>query len=68
MAMNLVSIKDKAKRGPLSEGSLRWLIFNERQNGLRESGAIVRIRKRVFVNEEKFDAWILAQNPQQAAA
>lgn len=43
-------------------GGLRSLIFNERTNGLAESGAIVRIGRKVLIDEAKFFAWVEAQN------
>lgn len=64
MARRLTRIKEKAAKGPLGEGSLRWLIFNEATNGLREAEAIVRIGRRVFIDEDRFDAWIETQNAQ----
>lgn len=43
-------------------GGLRSLIFNEHSNGLAESGAIVRIGRKVLISEEKFFIWVEAQN------
>lgn len=43
-------------------GGLRFQIFNEHTNGLAKSGAILRIGRKVLINEEKYFAWILAQN------
>ncbi|WP_292553103.1 hypothetical protein [Methylobacter sp.] len=43
-------------------GGLRSLIFNEHSNGLANSGAIVRIGRKVLINEAKFFAWVEAQN------
>ena len=43
-------------------GGLRSLIFNEHQNGLAESGAIVRIGSKVIIDESKFMGWIESQN------
>jgi len=43
-------------------GGVRSQIFNEHQNGLAKSGAIVRIGRKVLINEPKFFAWIEAQN------
>lgn len=45
-----------------TRGSLRALIFNENGNGLAKSGAIVRIGRKVLIDEGKFFAWIEAQN------
>jgi len=44
-----------------AEGGLRHQIFNEKSNGLKESGAIVRNGRRVLINEEKYFAWLEAQ-------
>jgi len=43
-------------------GGLRALIFNEHQNGLAKSGAIVRIGRKVLIDDAKFFAWIGDQN------
>lgn len=45
----------------LTEGGLRFQIFNAKENGLAASGAIVRIGRRVLVNEKKYFAWIESQ-------
>jgi Flp pilus assembly protein TadB len=34
------------------------LIFNETKNGLKESGAILRIGRKVLVDESRFFAWV----------
>lgn len=62
MTRKLTRLREFAERGPFTEGSLRWLVFNEASNGLREAGAIVRLGRRVFFDEDKFDAWIESQN------
>jgi hypothetical protein len=46
------------KQPAFSAGSLRALVFNERANGLTKAGAIVRIGRKVLINEEKFFAWV----------
>jgi hypothetical protein len=43
-------------------GGLRSLIFNENSNGLAKSGAIVRIGRKVLINEVKFFGWVESQN------
>ena len=43
-------------------GGVRSIIFNEHKNGLAESGAIVRIGRKVFVDQNKFFEWIQSQN------
>jgi len=43
-------------------GGIRHLIFNEKTNGLAESGAIVRIGRKITINEEKFFTYIESLN------
>ena len=50
------------KNPAFTHGGLRSLIFNEATNGLAKSGAIVRIGRKVLIDESKFFAWIEAQN------
>lgn len=45
-----------------TRGGLRALIFNEHSNGLAKSGAIVRIGRKVLIDESKFFAWVELQN------
>jgi len=61
MKRKIKSVASVAEAGPLSENQLRWLIFNARANGLHAHGAIVRIGRRVYIDEDKFDAWIESQ-------
>jgi hypothetical protein len=51
-----------AKHTAFNTGGLRSLIFNEHQNGLAKSGAVVRIGRKVLIDEAKFFAWVEAQN------
>lgn len=63
MNTNLYTVKQfSAKHPGLTIGGLRSLIFNERTNGLAKSGAIVRIGRKVLIDEAKFFAWVKAQN------
>lgn len=59
----LNNVKQHAAKNPaFTEAALRMLIFNAQQNGLADAGAIVRIGRKVLINEEKWFAWIEAQN------
>jgi hypothetical protein len=40
-------------------GGLRWLIFNEKTNGL--SSALKRVGRRVLIDEKKFFEWVNEQ-------
>ena len=44
-------------------GGLRWQIFNEKTNGLSGSGAIIRVGRRVYIDEVRYFAWIAAHQP-----
>lgn len=50
------------KKPAFTTGGLRSLIFNETTNGLKESGAIVRIGRKLLIEDSKFFAWVSAQN------
>lgn len=65
MKRNLTTVAAVAEAGPLSENQLRWLIFNARENGLDDHGAIVRIGRRVYFDVDALDLWI---DSQQVAA
>jgi len=53
------TVKQFSERHPaFSVGSLRALIFNATTNGLTESGAIVRINRKILLNEPKFFRWL----------
>lgn len=51
-----------AKQPAFTLGGLRALIFNEHTNGLAKSGAIVRIGRKVLIDETRFFAWVSSQN------
>jgi len=50
------------KQPAFTIGGLRSLIFNENSNGLAKSGAIVRIGRKVLIDDVKFFAWVESQN------
>ncbi len=50
-------------------GGIKALIHHEKTNGLKESGAIIRIgRKKILINVEKFFSWVEAQNVKKEEA
>ena len=54
-----VTVPQLAQRQPAFKiGGIRGWIFNEEKNGLKESGAIIRIGKKLVIDESKFIAWI----------
>jgi len=53
------TLKEFAKKhSAFTESSLRHLIFNEHENGLADSGAISRVGRRIYINEQKWFDWI----------
>lgn len=74
MTRQLLTINKFAKKyEAFSEGCLRWLIFNAQErgnsagevirgNGLSEIGAILRIGRKVLIDEERFFQWVDEQN------
>jgi len=58
----LSTVKQFTENHPaFTTGGLRAWIFNEHTNGLAKSGAIVRIGRKVLIDEAKFFAWVEAQ-------
>jgi hypothetical protein len=51
-----------AKHPAFTQGGLRSLIFNENQNGLATSGAIVRLGRKVLIDEALFFNWVQSQS------
>lgn len=47
-------------------GGIRWLIFNADNNRLDEFGAIVRIGRKVLIDEDQFMAWVQESNKKKA--
>ena len=50
------------KHQAFAKGGLRALIFNENSNGIAKAGAVVRIGRKVLIDEAKFFAWVESQN------
>ena len=50
------------KHAAFNTGGMRSLIFNEHQNGLAKSGAIIRIGRKVLIDQDLFFSWVQSQN------
>ena len=68
MERKLLTVSDFARRGPISESGLRWHIFQAESNGLNDFRAVVRIRRRVYIDPAAFDRWVDSQNGHRGAA
>ena len=52
-----------AKYEAFPEGGLRHLIFHAKENGLEESGALIRNGRRVLIDEDRFfNVFLLKRN------
>ena len=63
MTRKLRSISQFASGSAFTEAQLRWFVFNAESNGLLQAGAIARIGRRVYLDEQGFDRWLQSQNP-----
>jgi hypothetical protein len=63
MKRELKTVAAFAADQPFGEGSVRWWIFQAKENGLEKAGAIVRIGRRVYIDVNAFEAWLVANNP-----
>ena len=68
MPRNLLTVAAFAAAGPFTQSQIRWWIFQSGQSGLGAWGAIVRVGRRIYIDTDKFYAWIDAQNPTPVAA
>lgn len=56
---NLLTVAQFSEKHPaFPEGGLRYLIFNERENGLARNKVIIRAGRKVLIDEAKFFHWI----------
>ena len=64
MNPNLATVRTLAQKYPdvITEGGLRWEIFNEGSNGLKESGAIIRRGRKVLIDTDRYFEWLYSQN------
>lgn len=59
----LLSVRQLAKDIPaLSEGSIRWDLFNRQINGLVSSGAVVKHGRRILLWRNRYLEWLSGGN------
>ncbi len=70
MRRNLKTVSAFAEGSPLTEPQIRWQIFNAAGNGMDAHGVVVRIGRRVYLDEDRYDDWVDAQqaHPDQVTA
>ena len=58
----LLTVRQFCNRNPfITEGGLRFQIFNRQTNGLEKSGAIIRLGRKVLIDEPRYFDWIDSQ-------
>ena len=61
---NIDTVKTLAQKYPhvITEGGLRWEIFNKDSNGLKESGAILKRGRKILIDTNRYFDWLYSQN------
>jgi hypothetical protein len=63
---NLSTVNQFVEKHPwLTKGGIRSYIFLQDTNGLAASGAIIRIGRKILIEEDKFFKWIETQNQEK---
>ena len=64
MQPNLETVRTLAQKYPdvITEGGLRWEIFNKDSNGLKESGAILKRGRKILIDADRYFDWLYSQN------
>ena len=58
----LLTVSQFIKKHPfISNGGLRFQIFDAKNNGLEKAEAVVRMGRRVLIDEGRYFAWIESQ-------
>ena len=58
----VITVSEFSKRhSAFTEASLRWLIFRAAENGLANSGALIRIGRRILIDEARFMQYLRDQ-------
>jgi hypothetical protein len=62
----LLTVKQLAESSPaFSEASLRWLIFNAKQNGFET--VVLRVGRRVLIDLDRFEEWLSGTQQSESA-
>ena len=63
LSPNLHTVPQFVEKHPaFTLGGIRWQIFNEDNNGLKESGAIIRLGRKVLIDTNRYFDWVYNQN------
>ena len=64
MRPNLQTVRTLAQQYPdvITEGGLRWEIFQQEANGLKQSGAIIKRGRKILIDTDRYFSWLYGQN------
>jgi hypothetical protein len=56
---NLVTVEQLIKKYPqLTIGGVRWWLFHRKTNNLQNSKSIIKIGRKIFIDEPRFIDWL----------
>lgn len=58
---SLLTVAEVAARTRIPEGGWRWLLFHRESNGLSASGAVVRVGRKILLDENRVRGWLAAR-------
>lgn len=62
--MQLLTVNQfTGKHKAFNEGSIRWILFNRKSNGLEASGALLHNGRRILIDEDRFFDWLKSRQP-----
>ena len=67
MSKKLKRVAQLSRERGFTEAQCRWWVFQASENGLAAMGAIVRIGRSVWIDEDRFDAWLESKTQAGAA-
>ncbi len=53
--------------GAFTEAQVRWWVHKGTDNGLNDSGAVIRVGRCVYLDVDAFDRWLTSQTTKAAA-
>jgi hypothetical protein len=63
----LLTVRQFSEKHPaFPVGGLRWTLFHEATNGLAASGAVIRLGRKILIDESLFFSWLDSQNRRAA--
>ncbi len=67
MQPNLETVRTLSQKHPnvITDGGLRWEIFNEDKNGLKEAGAIIRRGRKIYIDVDRYFSWLYGDSKSQ---